>query len=122
MNSHFNKPILVYDGDCDFCRYWISRWRHVTKDRIMYEPYQEVYTRFPEIPLAAFQTSVKLILEDRHVYSGVEAILRALNNKSLLWCYDNLPGFSHISEAAYRLVAKHRAFFSKVTQCFRNSH
>ncbi len=122
MESKICKPILVYDGDCDFCKYWISRWKHVTKDRINYAPYQEVYTNFPEIPVSEFQSSVKLILETGQVYSGAEAILCALDNHTFLWCYTKLPGFSYISEAIYRFIAKHRQHFSKMTRWLWKEH
>ena len=39
------KPLLIWDGDCDFCRKWVDRWRHVTRDRVDYAPYQEVAQR-----------------------------------------------------------------------------
>ncbi|RKU15981.1 hypothetical protein C6501_05990 [Candidatus Poribacteria bacterium] len=116
MQSQVSKPLLVYDNDCDFCRYWIARWRHITKDRIDYAPYQEVAPQFPEIPLSAFQSSVQFILENGQVFSGAVAVLRALNNRFLLWCYYTLPGFAPLSEAVYRFVAKRRPFFSKVTR------
>lgn len=120
--TQINKPILVYDGDCDFCQYWISRWKHITKDRIDYLPYQEIYSDFPEIPISEFQSSVKLILHTGQVYSGAEAILRALNNSVLLWCYTNFPGFSYVTKAVYRFVAKHRQHFSKMTQRLWKKH
>ena len=122
MQSKISKPLLIYDGDCEFCRYWIFRWQHVTKDRIDYAPYQQVATEFPEIPLSAFQTSVKLILENGEVFSGSEAVLRALNNRLLLWCYYSLPGYAPLSEAVYRFVARHRPFFSKVTRWLWRTH
>ena len=118
MPPQISKPLLVYDNDCDFCRYWIAQWKHVTQDRIDYAPYQEVAARFPGIPLSAFQTSVQLILENGQVFSGAEAVLRALDNRFFLWCYCNLPGFGTFSEVVYRFVAKHRPFFSKVTRRF----
>lgn len=116
MQSQVSKPLLVYDNDCDFCRYWIAQWQHVTHDRINYAPYQEVAQQFPEIPLSAFQSSVQLILENGKVFSGAEAVLYALNNRFFLWCYYNLLGFGRFSEAVYRFVAKHRSFFSKITR------
>ena len=122
MESKIYKPILVYDGDCDFCKYWIFRWKHVTKDRIDYAPYQEVAANFPDISVSDFQSSVKLILETGQVYSGVEAILRALDNSTFLWCYNKLPGFSHLTEAIYRFIAKHRQHFSKMTRRLWKKH
>ena len=114
--------MLVYDGDCDFCIYWINRWRHTTHDRIVYAPFQEVSHQFAEIPISEFQTSVQYILEDGSVFTGAEAILLALNNQFLIWLYYKLPGFAPIMEAVYRAVAQHRSFFSKITRRFFKSH
>ena len=122
MQSKISKPLFVYDGDCDFCRYWIDRWKHLTQDRIDYAPYQHVATEFPDIPITDFQTSVKLILENGQVYSGAEAVFCALNNSTLLWCYYNLPGFKFLCESAYSFVARHRQFLSKVTRSIWRTH
>ncbi len=122
MHSHSSKPLLVYDNDCDFCRYWIAQWQHITGDRIDYAPYQEVASQFPDIPLSAYQSSVQLILENGTVFSGAEAVFRALDNGLLLWCYNRLPGFGIISESVYRLVAQHRPFFSLLTRWLCGTH
>ncbi|MCZ6572672.1 MAG: dual specificity protein phosphatase family protein, partial [Planctomycetota bacterium] len=42
-------PLLVFDGDCGFCRRWVERWKRETGDRVAYTPYQEVGDRFPGI-------------------------------------------------------------------------
>ena len=34
----------------------------------------------------------------------------------MAWCYHHLPGFAAISEAAYKIIASHRGFFSKLTR------
>ena len=118
MQSRSSKLLLVYDNDCDFCRYWIAQWQHITGNRVDYAPYQEVAADFPEIPLSAFENSVQLILQSGTVLSGAEAVLRALNNGLLLWCYYRLLGFASVSEGIYRLVAQHRPFFSALTRWF----
>ena len=122
MNRPRSTPLLVYDNDCDFCRYWIEQWRHVTGERVHYAPYQEVAAQFPQIPLSAFETSVQLILENGTVLSGTEAILRALNNGWMLWCYYHLPGFMSVTEAVYRFIAQHRPFFSRLTRWLWGTH
>ena len=122
MHPQNSKPLLIYDNDCDFCRYWIAQWQHITGDRIDYAPSQEVAAEFPEIPLAAFENSVQLILQNGTVLSGAEAVFRALNNGLLLWCYYHLPGFSNVSEWGYRFVAQHRPFFSALTRWFCGTH
>lgn len=122
MHSHSSKPLLVYDNDCDFCRYWIAQWQHITGDRIDYAPYQEVASQFRDIPLSAYESSVQLILENGTVFSGAEAVFRALDNRLSLWCYNRLPGFASISEGVYRLVAQHRPFFSALTRWLWGTH
>ena len=122
MQSQSRKPLLIYDNACDFCRYWIAQWQHVTGDRVDYAPSQEVATQFPEIPLSAFENSVQLILQNGTVLSGAEAVLRALNNGSFLWCYYRLPGFVSVSEGIYRFIAQHRPFFSAVTRWLWGTH
>ena len=122
MQPQSRKPLLVYDNACDFCRYWIAQWQHVTGDRVDYAPSQEVATQFPEIPLSAFENSVQLILQNGTVLSGAEAVLRALNNGSFLWCYYHLPGFMSMSEGIYRFIAQHRPFFSAVTRWLWGTH
>ena len=123
MQSQSRKPLLIYDNACDFCRYWIAQWQHVTGDRVDYAPSQEVATQFPEIPLSAFENSVQLILQNGTVLSGAEAVLRALNNGSFLWCYYHLPGFASLAEAnLQRFIAQHRPFFSAVTRWLWGTH
>lgn len=122
MHPQSSKPLLVYDNDCDFCRYWIAQWQHITCNRVDYAPYQEVASQFSEIPLSAFESSVQLILENGTVLSGAEAVLRTLNNGLLLWCYYHLPGFSKAAETVYRLIAQHRPFFSAMTRWLWGTH
>ena len=122
MPPQSSKPLLVYDNDCDFCRYWIAQWQHVTGDSIDYAPFQEIAAEFPEIPLSDFESSVQLILHNGTVLSGAEAVFRALNNGLFLWCYYHLPGFASASEWLYRFVAKHRLFFSALTRWLWGTH
>ena len=122
MHPQNSKPLLVYDNDCDFCRYWVAQWQHATGDRIDYAPFQEVAAEFPEIPLSAFENSVQLILQNGTVLSGAEAVFRALNNGLLLWCYYHLFGFASVAEGTYRFIAQHRPFFSTLTRWFWGTH
>jgi lipase maturation factor 1 len=104
------KPLLVFDGDCGFCRRWIERWRVRTGDRIEYRPFQEVHD-FPEIPRGDFAEAVHLIERDGAVYRGAEAVFRSLGRQR----WYSVPGVAPVSEWAYRLVARHRQVFSKLT-------
>ncbi len=114
------KPLLIYDGDCGFCRRWIARWQSLTGDRVEYAPFQEIASEFPEIPREEFEASVQLIEPNGKASSGAEAVFRTLayapGKRWMLWMYEKIPGASPISEWSYRLVARHRTFFSKATR------
>ena len=73
------RPILIYDGDCGFCKYWLRYWNRLTGDRVAYAPYQEVAAQYPEIPVAEFKRAVKYIAADGKVASGAEAALLTLS-------------------------------------------
>src|SRR5437870_6301564 len=45
-----DRPLLVFDGECPFCRAWVTYWKHLTGDRVLYASYQEVGQRFPKSP------------------------------------------------------------------------
>ena len=121
-----SRPLLVWDGECSFCRAWIRRWQRATGDRVEYATYQEVADRFPEIPRARFREAVQLIEPDGTHTSGAEAVLRALGYAPgrgwLLRLYQSLPGFAAISEACYRFVAGHRPALDRLTRVIWGPH
>lgn len=111
--TSLSKPLLVYDGDCSFCRKWIERWKKITRDRIDYAPYQEVAGEFPNVPREEFEKAVQLFDTDGKRYSAAEAVFRTLALRSFfwkvgLWKYKHIPGFAPVSEWVYRLIARHR--------------
>ncbi|MGH7980653.1 MAG: hypothetical protein ACREE6_14850, partial [Limisphaerales bacterium] len=75
-----SKPLMVFDGDCKFCGLWIQRWRQLTGDAVDYLPSRDpwIAARFPEVRNERYQTSVQLMEPDGTVFSGAEAVFRAL--------------------------------------------
>src|SRR5437870_503912 len=126
MNNHLRvsnsppKPLMIWDGDCHFCRRWIERWREVTAGAVDYATYQETAGQFPEIPREQFQKSVVYIDKDGDVCFAAEAVYRSLRCRSsrkwLAWSYDHIPGFATISELAYKSIARQRGVGSAVTR------
>ena len=105
-----NRPVLIFDGKCGFCRIWINYWRKLTGDRIEYLPSQEVGDRFPQIPFTAYAESVQLVRPDGSVASGARAVFESLNRESLYVL------FASFAEPAYRLIARHRDFAYQVNR------
>ncbi len=118
------RPLLVFDGDCQFCRRWIARWKFSTAGAVDYLPFQDpaVPAQFPEIPLADFEQAVHLILPDGSVCRGAEAVFRSLaeggRHRWILRLYNKFPPFAELSETLYEEVALHRTFFSKLDRVY----
>src|SRR4030095_5579575 len=114
------KPLLIWDGNCDFCRLWIERWREITLGKVDYITYQTVADRFPEIPADKFNCSLALIQSDGTATFAAEAVYRSLayrrSREWLAWSYDHVPGFATVSETGYGFIARHRKFASALTR------
>ena len=120
MDSSLDRPMLVFDGECSFCRLWIEYWQKLTGDRVQYGSFQEVGDRFPDFRQRDFASAVTLFLPSGEAQSGAHAVLSLLGllpGKSwMLWLYLHLPGFALIANLAYRVIARHRSFCSWATR------
>ncbi len=115
------KPLLVFDGDCHFCRGWIARWRESTGDRVDYAPLQETAAAFPEAARAEFEHEIKLIEPNGRMTGGAEAVFRTLahggaTGRALLWGYQTVPGAGPVADAGYAFVARNRTLASRMTR------
>jgi predicted DCC family thiol-disulfide oxidoreductase YuxK len=115
-----SKPLLIFDGNCHFCRRWIERWREMTGGAVEYAPFQEAAERFPEIPRKSFEQAVHFIDTNGSISRGAAAVFRSLGQNRgrrwLVWCYERVPGFALVTETAYRFVAANRMIASFFTR------
>ena len=106
------RPLLVYDGDCGFCRRWVARWRRLTGGRVEYVAYQQLGARCPEIPREDFAAAVHLRDRNGRWTRGAAAALGGLESAPLLglvaWGLRRIPPLAAASEAFYRWVARNR--------------
>jgi lipase maturation factor 1 len=118
------RPVLVFDGQCSFCRIWVGYWQGLTGDRVEYVPYQTDAGRFPEVPVSEFQKAVQLFAGGSR-YSAAEAVSRLIASRPdgawALWMYQNVPGVAAITEALYRFIAAHRNAGYQVTRALWGS-
>lgn len=118
-DERVERPLLIFDGDCGFCRTWITRWRGLTGDRVDYAPAQDVRSRFPDIPPRQFDEAVVLVEPDGRKTVGAEAVVRLLSVGGAarwpLWTYERIPGVRPVAEAGYSFVARRRTGFSFLT-------
>ncbi len=113
-------PVMIYDGDCAFCRRWIRRWQRLTGDAVEYMPYQEALDRFPQVSRESAVVAVQLVLPGGEVLSGAAAVCRTLRDvHGWGWAdraYGKVPGFGPIAEMLYRLVARNRTVAGRITR------
>jgi predicted DCC family thiol-disulfide oxidoreductase YuxK len=110
------RPLMIFDGECNFCRHWIHRWQRLTGPRVDYGEFQELAVRFSEIPRASFVGAVHWLELDGRVFRGADAVFRLYDFIGrppwfVRW-FRRVPGFWPIARAAYALVAWQRTFFS----------
>jgi len=113
------RPLLIYDGHCGFCLWWLARWRRRIGDRIDYAPSQEAAEHFPVLPRERYARSIQLVEIDGTVYEGAEAAFRALakgpGGGRPLWLYRHVPGVRWATESAYRAISRHRPALHRLT-------
>lgn len=116
------KPLLIYDGDCEYCQYSVDYWQKLTGPAVNYQPYQRVAADYPAISVEEFKRSVKYIMLEGQVASAAKAsfltLSHAPNGGIWLALYRWLPGFSFITEKAYSFISTHRSLAYSVCKFF----
>src|SRR5277367_4321582 len=105
------QQILLFDGDCSFCRIWVEYWRGLTGERVEYLPFQRAGERFPEISKEDAARGI-VFADGESRYSSARGVLHLLGDVPgygwLRDVYEKLPGFAPFVEGIYRLIASHR--------------
>jgi predicted DCC family thiol-disulfide oxidoreductase YuxK len=73
------KPVLIYDGECGFCRLSVQRLQSTVGNRLEYVPFQDetLKARFPELSTARLDLAVHLVHQDGSVSAGAESLFQA---------------------------------------------
>jgi predicted DCC family thiol-disulfide oxidoreductase YuxK len=120
------RPLLIFDGDCGFCRAWVARWRQTVDRLVDIAPSQQAASAYPEIPAARFAKSVVLIEPGGQARFGAAAVFRTLAyapGRGLPWgLYRFVPGVAPVTELVYRMIARHRGAATAVTHAFWGDH
>lgn len=116
------KPLLIYDGDCGFCNYWVNYWKKLTGSSVDYRPYQEVAADYPSLTIKDFKRAVQYVAPDGTISAAAKAsfltLSHAKNNKIWMKLYNSLPGFAYLTEKLYAVISSHRTLFYYVSICF----
>jgi predicted DCC family thiol-disulfide oxidoreductase YuxK len=120
-----SRPVLIYDGDCSFCRAWVDFWRSATGDSLEYLPFQEAAERFPDVSIEDCRKAVQLITPEGR-FPGAEGVCRVLAGvpgyEWLYWCYRYVPGFAALAGLIYRFIANHRSPAWRFTRALWGEH
>ena len=119
------RPLVVFDGDCGFCRFWIERWKRTSGNHLDYAPYQVTASRCPEIPVDEFRRAVAFVRPSGELLFAAAAVVAAraeVPGRGLgSWVYRQMPCARLVMEFLYRLVANHRDAAFRVTRFFLGS-
>lgn len=111
--------LLIYDGDCDFCRACV-RWalRKDTDDRLRPLPLQDEAEREAAgVSRARAERAVVLVDPDGRSRDGapaVAAVLRLLPGWGWLGRLMDLAPLRPLARVGYRWVADHRGLVSRI--------
>jgi lipase maturation factor 1 len=111
------RPLLVWDGDCGFCRRWAEWLGRRSGGLLDLEPYQQVRERFTPFSSSDYARAVHLVAPGGRVYVGAAAVLHALALTSrtaevAARVYERVPAVAFVLEALYGFMARHRARLS----------
>jgi len=107
------NPVVVFDGDCRFCRRWIRRYWNIKHDGIAWSSYQSGASQFPAISEDQFQQAMHVIEPDGTSRRGAAAFFRLQQLVGLrswpIWLHEHLSPVRLLTEAIYRFTARHRS-------------
>jgi predicted DCC family thiol-disulfide oxidoreductase YuxK len=112
-----SRPVLLYDGNCGFCRRWVSRLQHWDRGRAI--DYVAAADRgavagLPPLSDATLDRAMHLVTPDGQVYPGARALgplLAILPGGRLLAPLMRVPGVQPLADRVYAWVAAWRHRF-----------
>ncbi len=114
MSEAARQPVVVYDGECAFCRRQIARIRRYDRHaRFECVPRQTpgLTERFPALGDGGFDTGMRLIMPDGRIYIGADSVYQIARRLAVFrwfaWLY-RVPGIHVLARAAYGWIAARR--------------
>ncbi|MBZ4417966.1 lipase maturation factor family protein [Myxococcus sp. RHST-1-4] len=113
------RPLVLFDGDCGFCRRWVARWRLSTEGRVRFVPGRWWHRWLLGIREADMRRAMQLVEPSGRVSRGAEAVFRALawsprRGTRMAARLGLLPGVLHVARGVYAVIAHNRRGASRV--------
>lgn len=109
-----NQPVLLYDGECGYCRDWADRLRRMDPDHsivLLAAAERDSLPGVPFIEAAALDRAIHLVLPDGRVVQGADAVvtvLRRLPRWRWVAGVFRIPGVRPLANRAYQWIAARR--------------
>ena len=118
-----SRAVVLYDGHCRFCKAQMKNLVALARPGAI-EPlsFQDegVLERFVGLSHAMCMEAMYLVTPEGRAYRGMEAAVRALATRPILWLFLWLyyvPGIRHALDALYAWIAKNRYKLRGREQC-----
>jgi predicted DCC family thiol-disulfide oxidoreductase YuxK len=119
-NTPSPNAVLIWDGECEFCAFWVIFWQDKLGSSIEYKTFQTAAQDFPDINKRAFLVASHFIETDGGVYKGARSAYRSLYHvnrfKFLDRLYQQQEWFRKMSDMVYRLISHNRSSFFRITK------
>ena len=116
------RPILVWDGECNFCRLCAQRFDSQRGNKVDLIPYQSLHQKWPQAPTEDYASAVYLFTPAGKSYRSAAAIYRFYAEYPWRgwanWAYKRFRWFAFLSEWGYRFVANNRKTFGRLVRVF----
>lgn len=109
------KAVVIFDGDCNFCRSQIRALRFLDFGNrhftflSLHEP--SVQVDFKQLKHEDLMQEMHIVDRENHVYAGAESVKYIVRKLPVLWIIAPLiyfPGTAPIWRALYRFIARNR--------------
>ncbi len=104
------EGLLLWDGQCGFCKRMLEVLQRIVRRPIAAKPFQEVLSELPEIVARQTGRQMHWVRPDRGIVGGSQALIEALRAGGRRWTAWLLatPLLRPITWAAYHIVASNR--------------
>ena len=75
-----DKPMLVFDGECEFCERLASKWNKRIGEKINFVPYNKLSDKYGYTSTEEFTKEIKLIYPEGMVYGGAAAAFKVIEH------------------------------------------
>ncbi|MFP2912955.1 lipase maturation factor family protein, partial [Pyxidicoccus sp. 3LFB2] len=119
MRGFAPRPLVLFDGDCGFCRRWVARWQLSTRGHVRFEAGRWWHRWLLGIRKADMRKAMQLVEPSGRVSQGAEAVFRMLAwspraSTRMASKVGLLPGVLHVAKGAYALIARNRRTAARV--------